>query len=509
MLKRLFALGVMFVIIIATTTAQTMEDGKILVWAADGPGPEGVSASQSGQLGWMDNTGNITPITLAVPQGTSRVMSCGTSQDGSRVYFYVGQDDGTLYALSKSDITPVVLDTVRSLTCLSGGSFQTSPDGARLAYIDYEPIDPADEFSDGRLRLVATSDLSRANVRENDVIDTAAFDITDDLIAFIRLPETGARNEALEAVVNTYNGTSVQPIAVLRPDAEGACRFTSASIEILPNGQFVALMGHRCRSGSNTNTTWRVFTIDPSTRDSFTQIASGTQDGAFFPFTRTNNVIVAQNGGSAVVTLPDGLVASSASVQVLDFASGSVTPVLGRGGWFARTADRQYLLDESAYPILSHDGRWYAFVEKNPNNDQVLHVVDLSNMTVKSYPAPNRGDVIAHAVFTPDSGTIVYTQGGSASKENVLFTLNLETGAQVSVLRGRFGYLALSPSGNQVAVMEWQTVEDVTQPPYQSFAVVDISTSGYIPLWNKGAVITPEGKVTETKFVYPLAWLPN
>lgn len=507
MLKRLWILLVFT--IVGFAQAQAVGEGKFLVWLADGSGPEGVSPSKSGAVGWMESNGTFTPITVDVPAGTSRVLTCATSADKSRVYFFVGQEEGTLYAINKGDITPVVLDRVRALTCLRG-SFQLSPDGARLVYIDFEPANNADEFTDGRLRVVNTADLSRINLRENDVIDTTAFGVTNDIIAFVRLPETGSRNEALEAVINIYNGASSQSIAVLRPDADNACRFTNANLEVLPNNKLIAVLGHRCRQGGNTNTTFRIFTVDTNARDSFSLIASGASGGAFVPESRVNTIVPSQDGTRAIINLPDGIVGNSANVQIVDVASGTLTPVLGRGGWMTRyTQARAYVLDEPGYPTLSPDGRWYAFVESSPNNDRVLHVVDLSNMNVRSFPAPNRGDNIQRLTFTPDSRTLVYLQGGAASKENSIMTLVVDGGNPQSILRGRFGFFALSPNGNQVAIMEWQTVEDPTQPPYQSFSVIDLSNGAYFPVWDEGATITPEGKVRDLRFVYPLAWVPN
>lgn len=486
--------------------AQNLPAGKLLVWLAEGAGPDAVGASTPGQVGYMDSNGTLTPLNLEIPQGTSRVVNCALSADGTRTYFFVGQTEGTLYALNSGQVDVLALDSVPALTCVARNALQLSADGTRLAYIDFEPPQANDEFSDGRLRLLNSADLSRINLRENDVVDTAAFDLTNTQLAFIRLPQTGERREALEGVVNLIEGNGIREVAVLRPDAENQCRFTSASVEILPNGQLLALMGHRCRRGE-TQTTWRMFLIDPASRDSFRQIAGGTQGGGFFPEVRTNNLIAAPTGTNVLFSLPDGLESFSAALNQLTLSSEAVTPLVPIGVRYPRVANKAYFLDEVATPILAPSLNHYAYVQKDPNNNQTLFVANLDAGTQQAFPAPNKGDNLSNLTFAPDSARLVYVQGGTASQENVLMQAFLDNNSSSSVIRGRFGNFVLSPDGLQVAIMEWQTVEDPNQPPYLSLAVVDLTNSTYYPIWNQGAVITAEGKVTEQKFVYPLVWM--
>ena len=506
MLKK-WILGVLGCLFIASlTSAQSMTGGNLLVWAATGAGPEAVGASTPGQIGYMDAAGVLTPINLTLPEGTNRVVNCGITPDGSRIYLYVGQTEGTLYVLNNGQIDVLPLDEISALTCVGSNSLQISPDGSRFAYIDYEPSQPDEEFSDGRLRLVNSSDFARVELRENDIVDVAAFDITNTLVAFIRLPQTGDRREAIEAVVNTVNGSAISPIAVLRPEAENDCRFTSASIEVLPNGQLLALMGHKCRQG-DVETTWRMFLIDPNVRDSFREISNGPTGGTYLPATRNNNLISAPNGQTVLFSLPDGLEGFSASLNQLTLAGDAISTMVPIGVRYPRVAQRAYFLDETGTPRLSPDFNQYAYIQKNPDNDQILYIVDLNASTQQPYPAPNQGEVISNLTFTPDSRRLAYLQGGSASQENSLMLAEVGTPNTLSILRGRFAYMVMSPDGSQVALMEWQTVEDPNQPPYQSLAVIDLATTGYIPVWNQGAVITAEGKVTEQKFVYPIAWM--
>jgi hypothetical protein len=516
MRKRIGLLGVLIAVLallVAPVVNAQTPTGRMLVWLADGSSPNQVGASEPGQLVLMDPTGATTPVGVDIPQGTARIFPCAGDQakspDGRLFTFYIGGDEGEIYQMNGANVPPVKVDDVRAITCLGGGTFQYSPDGNRLAYIDFEPSAGDDEFSDGRMRILNTADLTRVNIRENDIVDTAAFDITNEQIAFIRLPQSGNRNEALEGVVNLFNGTAVLPVATLRPNKDNNCRFTSASIKILPTGQLLALMGERCRSGDNTSTTWKIFQIDTSARDSFRELVGDNSPGQFAPLSRTNTLLLSGDGSRLFFTIPDGITANTVSLNALDLATSSSTQLLPNYAVFPKFISRQYSWDEPSFPVMSPNRRWLAIVQNTADDDATLQIFDVSNSAAApiTLPAPNRGDAITSVQFTPDSSRLVYVQGGHSSNENTLNMVELETTAQVTISRGRFGAVVLSPDGAQVAAMEWQTVEDPQQPPYLSFAILDIATSAYIPVWSEGAVITPEGKVTEQKFVYPLAWI--
>jgi dipeptidyl aminopeptidase/acylaminoacyl peptidase len=505
MLKR-FVLMVASIALTSLVTAQSVTSGRLLVWAADGAGPEAVGASTPGQIGYMDASGVLTPINLTLPTGIDRVMKCGITPDGNRIFLYVGQVQGTLYALDNGATEVTMIDDLSALACAGNTAFQISPDGTRFAYLDFEPSQPDEEFSDGRLRVVTSSDLAPVSLRENDIVDTAAFDLTNETLAFIRLPQTGERREALEAVINVVNGAAITPVATLRPDAENTCRFTSASIKVLPNGNYLALMGQKCRQGDPTST-WHLYLIDATARETFTKLADGQAGGTYLPETRNNNIVIAPNGNIALFSLPDGLEGFSAMLYQLNLADNTVTTVVPIGVRYPRVANRGYFLDETGTPRLSSDRNYYTFAQKDPDNNQTLYIVNLDAQTQQAYAAPNEGDVISNMLFTPDNRRVAYLQGGTASQENTLMLAEVDSETTLSILRGRFAYPVMSPDGSQVALMEWQTVEDPNQPPYQSLAVVDLATSGYIQVWNQGAVITADGKVTEQKFVYPIAWM--
>ena len=52
--------------------------------------------------------------------------------------------------------------------------------------------------------------------------------------------------------------------------------------------------------------------------------------------------------------------------------------------------------------------------------------------------------------------------------------------------------------------MEWQQVEDPKEPLYLNLVTVDIESSAVTTLWEGAEIV--DGKVTNQRFAYPLAW---
>jgi WD40 repeat protein len=498
----------------ALTPAALAQDagGRLLVWVSNGAGPDQVEPTDPGQLVFMAADGTLEPV-LDVPQQTSRVTPCGednTSPDGSRYAFYVGGDDGALYMMNNSD-APVLVDNVRAMTCAGGGTFRFSPDGARFAFISFEAPAQDDEFSDGRLRIYDTETMERVALRENDVVDTAAFDISNDGVVYIRLPQVGDRREATEGVVNFWNGSATLPIATLRPDTENNCRWTSANLGVLPDSQIVAVMGHRCRSGDYRGTSYRVFLIDPSTRDSYREIVNGQTPGSYFPTSRLNQVVVSNDGSTVFFTSPDGVTRNTTALYALDVAAETVTTLLERSMVVTELGASAYQWTDPGILTLSPDSRWLAFVEQTPDNDQSLFVLDLDNPTAApiELPAGARGSQVSSLVFAPDSSRLFYLSGGDGfGTENSLNVVELATGASVGVTRGRFGPFVTSPDGSQFAVMEWQTVEKENEPPYLTLSLFD-GQGAFLGQPFIGGEEDAEGNVINQRFAYPLAWRPG
>jgi hypothetical protein len=467
----------------------------LLVWQGVGAAPGQHSASQPGSLSFMDGTGATTPI-MELPQGASRVGLCGDqaySPDGTMAALYIGQDNGTLY-LMKGANAPVEVGQVSGLACLGGGTFQYSPDSNRLGYIAYEPGAAQSEFADGFLHIVNTGNLSEEMTAENVV----AFDITNEGVAYISF-FTNDKNEADEAAITWWSGTSKLEVATLQPNGAG-CKFTSGQIAVGADGKYVAVLGHRCTTG-DTRTAWQLYSIDPSER-SATLAASDYQAGAFAAFARTNNIYLSPDGRNAYFTIADGITAHTVGFKMVGLTDMSISDVVERQAVMAT-----YNGTPNASPQVSPDGRWLAFVVTSPNNTNTLTVMNLADSSVApiTLSAGSSGDTISSIAFTPDSSRLLLVAGGSNTANNSLVAVDLATGNDFRVSRGRFGRgLTISPDSSQVALLDWTVPEDPREPAYSNTVIIRIENSETTNLYTGAEIV--EGKVTNQTFIAPLVW---
>jgi len=496
---RLIPILVIILLATLTASAQTEVEINVLTWVEDGPSPSDSSPSAAGELGLMDGSGAFMPM-LEVPAQTSRLRACGdnaNSPDGSAFAFYMGLDFGTLY-LMKGAETPAALDEVHALTCVGNGTFRYSPDGSRLAYIAYERDAAASEFADGFLHITNIADLTDEAVFEN----TVAFDLNDEGAGFISF-FTNDRNEADEAAVFWWNGSAEREVATLRPDED--CRYTSASLSILPDSNLMAVLGHRCLSG-DTRTSWQLYTVDVEGR-SASLAASDFQAGQFASFARTNNVLILPDGESALFTIPDGITANTVSVMGINLSDFSTFEVIERQAVFPNLAGTR-----NAAPLLSPDGRWLALVVTTPNNENTLNVLGLSDPTTPpiTISAGSANDVISDMAFSADSERLIFIAGSpdtGRNADNSLIALDLESGNDFRIKRGRFAPgIAVAPDGSAVVAMDFAVVEDEREPPFLNLVSIDIETSETVLLFEGADIV--DGKVTDQRFAMPISWRP-
>ncbi|MCB9452347.1 MAG: PD40 domain-containing protein [Anaerolineaceae bacterium] len=481
----------------AVAAAPVFSDAgdKLLVWTGQGAGPGQHSAANPGQIVFMDGTGATTPV-MDVPPQTTRVMACGdeaSSPDGSKFAFYMGLDSGTLYMMNGAD-TPQRVADVHALACLGNGTFQWSPDSARYGYIAYEPGAEASEFADGFLKIMDSRNQSELLSAENVV----AFDMNNDGAAYVSF-FTNDKNEADEAAVIWWNGSAERELATLRPNAED-CKFSSASMGIAPDGSLVLVMGHRCKSG-DTRTSWQLYTVEPESRTT-TLAASDFQPGLFASFARTNNLYFSPDGQWVFFTVPDGVTANTVGVKAVQMSDMSISDVVERSALMPT-----YSGNANAFPAVSPDGKWLAFVETTPNNDNSLYLTSLvdPNIAPIVIEAGSRGDTVSALAFTSDSSRLVFVSGGDNSANNSLSAVELNSGNDFRLSRGRFGAgLALAPNGSEVVVTDWQVVEDPKEPPYLNLITVNVDSSETTMLFTGGEVV--DGKVTNQRFATPLTW---
>ncbi len=470
---------------------------NVLTWLEDGPSPQESSPSAAGELGLMDGTGVFTKL-LDVPPQTGRLQPCGDeaySPDGSLFAFYIGLDTGTLYLMRGAE-APAALDEVNALTCLGGGTFQFSPDSSRLAYISYEADAAASEFADGFMYVVSTADMSQQFSYENVI----AFDVTEEGAAFVSF-FTNDRSEADEAAVFWWNGNAEREVATLRPDEN--CRYTSASITTAPDGSLVLVMGHRCTSG-DTRTSWQLYRVDVEAR-SATLAASEFSDGSFASFARTNQITTLPGGEMALFTVPDGITANTGGFMVVNLSDLSTTEVVQRQAVLPTFSGAP-----NAFPMISPDGRWLAVVVTSVNNDNTLNVIDLNDPGTPPIvlSAGSRNDVISAMSFSADSQKLIFIAGSPGTgrnADNSLVALDLNTGSDFRIKRGRFAPgLAVSPDGSAVVAMDYQVLEDERQPPYLNLVSINVDTSETVLLFEGAEIV--DGEVTNQRFAFPLSW---
>ena len=471
------------------------ESDTLLAWVGNGAGPGQQPASSPGTLAFMDGTGATTPI-MELPNGTNRIQLCGdqaTSPDGTMIATFIGQDVGNLYLMRGTD-EPVTVASVQALTCLGNGTFQFSPDSSRLAYISYEPGAAQSEFADGFIHVLNSADLQESFSEENVV----AFDITNEGVAYVSfIPNS--KGEADDVAINWWSGSASIEAATLQPTGE-KCRFTSAQIAVLPDGKFLAVLGHRCTTG-DTHTEWQLYSVDPSER-SANMIAHEFQAGAFAAFARTNSIYVSPDGAHAYFTFSDGITANTVGMNHISVGDMSLSNLIDR-----QIVMPTYSGAANAFPQTSPDGQWLAMVLTSPNNQNTLHIINLSNPDVPpiDLSAGSAGDIISGMVFTPDSSRLLVVAGGAAPVNNSLFAIDLATGNDFRVSRGRFGRtLAISPNGESVALIDWKIVEDPKEPAYATTVIIQVDNSEVATLYTGADIV--DGKVTKQTFIEPLVW---
>lgn len=469
----------------------------ILAWVGAGSAPGTQSGSAPGELVLITGTGDAESI-LALPQGTGRVEPCGNlaqSRDGAFSAFYVGDEsDGTVYLMQGTDVELITAaEGVPLLTCVDQDTFQIEATGKLFAYIDY-PLDASRAVSPrGRLRIKSTVGASEVANFEN----VTAFDLTETAAAFLSFFYDD-QDRATEVAISVWDGTTDREIATLIAD-EGFF-YTSASVTQLADGRLAATLGYREINGS---VQWQLYVVDVENRAA-NLVAAGAFRGSYFPFTGTNTIYDAPDGSVVHFTYPDGVTNFTAGLASSMLGDEAPTVVVERDIITASTSDLPYDANNHA-ALTSPDGQYLAFVQNTPNNEATLTVVDLSapDLPPITLAAGDRGDTISEMIFTPDSTRLLYVAGESAGGDNSLFTLDLATGTETRLTRGRFAQGVIAPDGERLAMMQWISFDD-EEPPYLSLVILDVATGDEVTVFEGGEVV--EGELENAQFIYPLSW---
>lgn len=479
---------------------------RLLAWVAPAAAPGQQGASAAGEVLYFNADGSTESI-LELEDGTTRVTACGSnaeSPDGSAFAFIAtvtsgGVERGTVYLVhDASSELKTVAENVNPANCIGSAPFEFSPDSGRFAYIDWPDDATGMNSPFGRLRIFNTSDGNETTNIEN----VTAFSLTDSGATFVSF-FTNDDGEATEVAIYTWDGSSETEVASLTADSDNDCRYTSSSIAEVSSG-LMAVMGYKCNRGDNTNTQWQFYLIDPANNTAQRE-QSENSGGRYFAFSDTNAIFASSDGNSVIFAVPDGV--NNQSVSLLATAIDDIDPitVLERFGIMQSVSDKPYDAN-NATAIASSDGRWFAIVVNDGNNNAKLQVFNLSDTSLSpiNVNLANQGDTISAMVFAPDNETLYYVAGGDQGDTNTLFALNLTTGAEDRILRGRYAQMVVSPDGGTVAVMNWVEF-DPEEPRYLTLEMVDLGANSATVIYIGGEV-NDEGKLEDASFAYPLSW---
>lgn len=494
------------VVVAAQGAVPGMSAGdKVLAWVAPGNAPGRQGASTPGQLVFFSSDAEMETI-MELPQGTTRVTACGdhaTSPDGTTFAFMTtvtagGSESGTLYLIRGTDPQLVEIATdVNPVACVGSSSFKFSSDSSQYGFIDW-PADANNADSPrGRLLIESTADASEVGNFEN-VTD---FTFTDTGAAFVSF-FTNNQNQATEVGIFVWDGAASREVNTLL--ANENCYYTSGSVQPIADGRLAVILGYRCTSGE-TATQWELHIVDPESR-SAQLVASDTAAGRYFGFSDTNAIYGTPNATDIFFTVPDGI--SNQGVSLLTTPVDAVDPtvLIDRSAIMPSVSDLPYD-NNNAVAQVSPDSRYLAMVVNTPNNDATLYVFDMLDPSLPPImiDAGDQGDIITMMDFTADSNTLFYVSGAGEAGDNSLFALDLQTGSEARVSRGRYAQGVVSPDGALIAMMQWVIFDD-EEPPYLTLEIIDTATTVPATVF-VGGEIDDEGKLINQQFAYPLAWL--
>jgi Tol biopolymer transport system component len=247
-----------------------------------------------------------------------------------------------------------------------------------------------------------------------------------------------------------------------------------------------------------------LYHVDVEAR-SATLAASEFQTGQFASFSRSNQITVLPDAGSALFTVPDGITANTVSVMRVNLEDLSTSVLVDQQAVYPTLNQ-----GANAFPLTSPDGRWLALVTTSPNNENTLRIFDLNDLSVApiSISAGSQNDIIADMAFSDDSQRLIFIAGSESTgrtADNSLIAVDLSTGSEFRIKRGRFARgLAVAPDGSAVVAMDAQVLEDERQPPWLDTILVNVDTSETVTLFTGADIV--EGEVTNQRFAKPLSW---
>lgn len=445
--KKLIPIGiiaaVLAVIVVPGAMAQNASDVKILTW-------EYIQDETDGQLEWLTSTGD-PEVLVKFPAGVFDNQAKPCSQDywadeGKGIALFTGAASGniTIYPLAGGE--PVQIGSAHRMSCSGPATFQFSPNGQRVGYINYVHDALEREFPVGDLVLVEAA----TGTQLGGFDWTTAFALADDGALMLRLFPDGKGN-AVEGDVDWWDGSGRRTLVTLEPvfpaDAgeDFECGLTSGAVARAGNTAYV-LTGQKCENGASN---WRLVSI-PMAGGAATEIAFGQPGGGFFPESFTTQLLPAQDGSGFLMMVPSGLARNTVSLSWVT-KDGAVTPVLeGQHVLVDRFGER---LTEGRHTILALDGSAVAFVAVTGDGQQTLYVLDLSRPGNEPVELEKQGAGERIFQYLWAANQKLYYASGTIETSSL--SMAAIDGSTQRVARGRFFRIATNYAGDKIAAAEW------------------------------------------------------
>lgn len=442
-------------------------------------------------------------VVLDVPANASIVTSCGEnaiSPNGKYAIIFIGtENNGALY-LMEDDAAPVLLyDGLSAMACVGFHGIQFSPDSRLVGFLSYQPDFVNETSPISRLLVYDTGTRQQVGNFEN----IAAFHMTSSNTLVYASFFKNVDKHAVEVAVTVWDGANQREVATLFSDESLKCFFINASTQSNQEGSIALALGYRCNQGQLRTTQFQFYTIDANTRAT-TLLLSGQTGGQYFASTRTNGTFIAPNGRTLYVAMPDGLASNTGSLNAVSLDTPTLKPVVPQYGVFATLrppANRAI----SHGPVLSQNGAWVALAANDANENGTLYLIELDKPELNpiTLRVGGRGDTVTDLFFNNENTQLFYVSGGANGGNNAAFLVNLATGVEERLVRGRYGEGVLSTDGGRVALLNWISFAD-NKPMYPSIVALDLKTAQQVVLYEGGQVV--DNNLVNPQTLRVIAW---
>ena len=404
-------------------------------------------------LAWYGAKGQ--PVPLAKPaSGKSIVMNCGKNPTSDKALIFQGDTTQTnLVPLDSGTILPISKNV--GLSCAIPGLIQISPDGSRLATIDFDqtvgnnPLTPVS----GLLHLISLSD-GKQLVEKPTV---ASFDLQNDGVTYIEFftnSKQQANSAELHFVDNNGNDRSLKDnLALSNTDDKKICYFVSAKV-LRVSDKVYTMLGEKCTPGNTT--TWRIHRTDFAGgvgTDIVPPTPTGKNGVAIFSYQHATNEMYLLPGGKDILfAVPNGDTLDLADIARLNLDKGDIQSVIGG------VTMPQYPPTGPVHFLFSPKGDKLAMVTRIAANVEQVFIYDLTALDKAPVVVPSSGsgkiadaDHVTGLAWTGDSSKLFFTMTG---QNQAMYSFDPSSGQSTLIVHGVFQGLAVNNDGTQASSNE-------------------------------------------------------